>query len=250
VANISFQLYSFRNFPPLSDTPKMVSELRFMAVEYYSGMMSDSLDSAALKIAPDKNNLIMPTYHIGLDQIQESPNSIISLARELGVENIYVPAVPESEKNQSSAGWTALGNALEVAAKPLLDAKLQVGWHNHPFEFATTDSNELPLDLILGAAKSLTWELDIVWAVIGDQDAMATINKSAERLSAAHIKDLASSEVRSIGNVVARSTHVMAHAKEHWHANPDFPHHSGAEPVLDIGPYYITYLVQLLRPMS
>lgn len=191
MANISYQLYSSRNFPPLSDTLKMLSGLGYMAVEGYGGMMNESLNSTALKTDLDKNNLIMPTCHIGLDQIQASPNSIILMAKELGVENIYVPAVPESERKQSAAGWTALGNALEEAAKPLLDAGIQVGWHNHAFEFATTDSSELPLDLILGAAESLTLELDIAWAVVGQHDAIATVNKYADRLSAAHIKDLA-----------------------------------------------------------
>jgi predicted dehydrogenase len=35
---------------------------------------------------------------------------------------------------------------------------------------------------------------------------------------------------------------------EHWHPNPDFFFQPGAGPVLDIGPYYITNLIQLIGP--
>ena len=37
---------------------------------------------------------------------------------------------------------------------------------------------------------------------------------------------------------------------EHWHPNPDFFFQPGAGPMLDIGPYYITNLVQLLGPVA
>ena len=188
---LSYQLYSSRNFPPLPETLSMLSQLGYSAVEGYGGMMTEDLDAEALRGELDKNNLRMPTCHIGLPQIQESPESIIALAQQLGIETIFVPAVPESERTQSAAGWTALGKSLEEAAKPLLDAGIQLGWHNHAFEFSKTDGDVLPLDLILNAAPSLSLELDIAWAVIGKHDAMSTVNKYASRLSAAHIKDIA-----------------------------------------------------------
>lgn len=188
---LSYQLYSSRNFPPLADTLSMLAKLGYAAVEGYGGMMTDELDADALRQELDKNNLRMPTCHIGLPPIQESPDTIIAMARTLGIETIYVPAVPESERKQSAAGWATLGKSLEEAAKPIMDAGIQMGWHNHAFEFAKTDGDELPLDLILNSAPSLSLELDIAWAVIGQHDALATVNKYADRLTSAHIKDIA-----------------------------------------------------------
>ena len=37
---------------------------------------------------------------------------------------------------------------------------------------------------------------------------------------------------------------------EHWHPNPDFFFQPGAGPVLDVGPYYITNLIQLIGPVK
>lgn len=53
----------------------------------------------------------------------------------------------------------------------------------------------------------------------------------------------------AIGSVVAGTCHVMSHGMEHWHPNPDFFFLPGAGPMLDIGPYYITNLLQLLGPV-
>lgn len=53
-----------------------------------------------------------------------------------------------------------------------------------------------------------------------------------------------------IGDVVAGTCHVMSHGMEHWHPNPDFFFKPGAGPVLDIGPYYVTNLIQLIGPVK
>lgn len=53
-----------------------------------------------------------------------------------------------------------------------------------------------------------------------------------------------------IGKITAGSCHVMSHGMEHWHPNPDFFFLPGAGPVLDIGPYYITNLIQLIGPVK
>ena len=52
-----------------------------------------------------------------------------------------------------------------------------------------------------------------------------------------------------IGEVVAGTAFVMSHGMEHWHPNPGFFFKPGAGPVFDIGPYYITTLVNLLGPV-
>lgn len=52
-----------------------------------------------------------------------------------------------------------------------------------------------------------------------------------------------------IGKVMSGTTHVMSRGMEHWHPNPDFFFQVGAGPILDIGPYYVTDLIQLLGPV-
>jgi predicted dehydrogenase len=53
-----------------------------------------------------------------------------------------------------------------------------------------------------------------------------------------------------VGDIIAGTCHVMSHGMEHWHPNPDFFFLPGAGPVLDIGPYYVTNLIQLIGPVK
>jgi predicted dehydrogenase len=54
----------------------------------------------------------------------------------------------------------------------------------------------------------------------------------------------------AIGKVVSGSAHVLSHGMEHWHPNPAFFFQPGAGPMLDLGPYYVTALVNLLGPVK
>lgn len=69
-------------------------------------------------------------------------------------------------------------------------------------------------------------------------------------LGGAHQQARALIDDGSVGKIIAGSCHVMSHGMEHWHPNPDFFFQPGAGPVLDIGPYYITNLIQLIGPVK
>ncbi|MFC0406890.1 Gfo/Idh/MocA family protein [Roseomonas elaeocarpi] len=53
-----------------------------------------------------------------------------------------------------------------------------------------------------------------------------------------------------IGQVIGGAACVASRGMERWHPNPEFFFKPGGGPVLDLGPYYITQLVNLLGPVS
>jgi len=53
-----------------------------------------------------------------------------------------------------------------------------------------------------------------------------------------------------IGRITNGIATVMSHGMEHWHPNPDFFFQPGGGPILDLGVYYVTDLVQLLGPVQ
>ncbi|MBL8576936.1 MAG: Gfo/Idh/MocA family oxidoreductase [Mesorhizobium sp.] len=53
-----------------------------------------------------------------------------------------------------------------------------------------------------------------------------------------------------LGPITGGTCHVMSRGMEHWHPNPDFFFQPGAGPILDLGPYYITNLIQLIGPVK
>lgn len=54
----------------------------------------------------------------------------------------------------------------------------------------------------------------------------------------------------AIGMPVAAVGFMAGHGPEGWHPNPDFFYATGGGPMLDMGPYYVTCLVNLLGPVA
>ena len=53
-----------------------------------------------------------------------------------------------------------------------------------------------------------------------------------------------------IGDITSGTAVVMSPGMEGWHPNPDFFFLNGGGPILDLGPYYICTLVQILGPVK
>ncbi|AIQ68762.1 Gfo/Idh/MocA family protein [Paenibacillus graminis] len=52
-----------------------------------------------------------------------------------------------------------------------------------------------------------------------------------------------------IGRPVAATSFMMSRGHEFWHPDPEFYYAAGGGPMFDMGPYYLTALVQLLGPI-
>jgi predicted dehydrogenase len=53
-----------------------------------------------------------------------------------------------------------------------------------------------------------------------------------------------------IGDPVAATAFMLCHGHESWHPDPEFYYKVGGGPMFDMGPYYLTALVNLLGPVS
>jgi predicted dehydrogenase len=54
----------------------------------------------------------------------------------------------------------------------------------------------------------------------------------------------------AIGKVASGTAHILSQGMEHWHPNPDFFFKPGGGPVLDMGPYYIANLINIIGPVK
>ncbi|QMU58510.1 MAG: TIM barrel protein [Boseongicola sp.] len=190
MTKLSYQLYSSRNFPPLDDTLKLVAETGYAQAECYSGLFQSFDDIGALKAKLDAAGLDMPTTHVGLDMIEDDPQGFLKIAGQLGITHAFVPHLAEDLRPDSADGWRAFGAQLEEAGKPLEDAGVRFGWHNHDFEYIAGASRH-PIDDILAGGPNLAFEFDVAWAVRAGADPMETIARYGDRILAAHVKDIA-----------------------------------------------------------
>ncbi|WP_299144292.1 Gfo/Idh/MocA family oxidoreductase [uncultured Tateyamaria sp.] len=110
---------------------------------------------------------------------------------------------------------------------------------------------------ILEAGKHAYTEKPIVLTLAEGEELRALADAKGLRigsapdtfLGGAHQAARTAIDAGQIGKVIAGTAHVMSHGMEHWHPNPDFFFLPGAGPMLDIGPYYVTNLIQLLGPV-
>ncbi len=110
---------------------------------------------------------------------------------------------------------------------------------------------------VLDAGKHVYSEKPFVLSVKEGLDLKKRAEKKGLRIGSAPDTFLGGAHqlVRSLidagklGRITSGTCFVMSHGMEHWHPNPDFFFQPGAGPVLDIGPYYVTNLIQLIGPV-
>ena len=189
MTRISYQLYCSRNFPPLGDTLKMLAETGFKEVEGFGGLFDD-LDG--LKAGLDATGLKMTSSHFGLDMVEDDADKTIAIAKDLGIEKVIVPFLMPGDRPTDAAGWAAFGARLAEAGKPLQDAGLVFGWHNHDFEFKKNADGIVPIDYLLENVdpKLLNFQMDLYWVTKAEANPIAYFNKYPGRFKIWHVKDM------------------------------------------------------------
>lgn len=188
---ISYQIYSSRNFPPLSATLKMLGEAGYEGIEGFGGLFGSQAQVDELAAGLKANGLAMPTTHIGIDMLEGKPDYTLAIAKQLGWAKAYVPHIMPDQRPNDAAGWRAFGARLQKAGAPLKAAGIGFGWHNHDFEFKACADGAIPQACIMEGGPDLEWEIDLAWVVRGGSDPLAWIEKFKSRITAAHVKDLA-----------------------------------------------------------
>ena len=111
---------------------------------------------------------------------------------------------------------------------------------------------------ILEAGKHAYSEKPIVLTLAEGEELRRLANEKGLRvgsapdtfLGGAHQQARALIDEGAVGKIIGGTCHVMGHGMEGWHPNPDFFFQPGGGPVLDMGPYYVTNLIQLIGPVK
>lgn len=188
--DVSFQLYSARNFLPWAEIYKKLAALGYTQVEGFGGNYADPSET---KDHLDANGLTMPTGHFfPIGSFEDGFDTSIAAAKTLGMERLFCPAPEDLWRNGTdAANWIALAKRLDEACKRVNDAGFRFGWHNHHWEFMPLPGGEIPMDLLLEHAPNIEWEMDVAWVVRGGADPLSWIQNYADRITTAHVKDIA-----------------------------------------------------------
>jgi len=193
--DFSFQLYSAREFTPWENVLKTLANLGYTQVE---GFGANYEDPEAFRALLDKHGLTMPSGHFfPIENFEDDLESTLNAAKILGLNRLFCPAPSDEYRTSKDAAmWIALAKRLEEAAQRTQDAGFQFGWHNHHWEFMPLSDSEIagsqtPMEILLEHAPSISWEIDVAWVVRGEADPLVWIEKYADRITTAHVKDIA-----------------------------------------------------------
>lgn len=188
--DLSIQLYSLREYGDLDRQLDALAEIGFRLVETVGGHLADA---TATRARLDAHGLKAPTGHVGMADLRSRLDWVADQARTVGIEQLFMPAVPLEEREMAPEGWRAVGAELGAMAQRLQDQGLALGYHNHHWELLAFPDGRTPLELLFDGAKGspLTFEADLAWLVRGGVDPMAWLDWYRDRLRAVHVKDIA-----------------------------------------------------------
>ncbi|MEM9443612.1 MAG: sugar phosphate isomerase/epimerase [Pseudomonadota bacterium] len=187
---LSIQLYTLRELGDLDRILEAVAHAGFRHVE----MIGSHLDDPARTLRRlESHGLRASSSHVGLAQLREAPEAIMAAAAMLGIDELYMPAVPPEERDMDATGWRTLGAELGNIAEDFHVQGVRLGYHNHDWELAPKEGKQTALDLVFEAAGAspLTWQADVAWLLRGGVDPKVWISRYADRLRSAHVKDIA-----------------------------------------------------------
>ncbi|WP_127752575.1 sugar phosphate isomerase/epimerase [Devosia sp. 1566] len=187
MTELSFQLYSARNYPDLDDFLAKLAALGYTQVEGYGGLYADA---PALAEKFKRNGLSMPTGHFGLAQLQDT-DTALKTAETLGVKRLYCPHIGPEGRSADESKWVELAETLAGLGETFTREGYGFGWHNHDFEFVPTTSGRTPMEIILETAPALEWEADVAWIARGKADPVQWFDRYGDRITAVHVKDIA-----------------------------------------------------------
>jgi sugar phosphate isomerase/epimerase len=185
---LSFQLYSARKFPPLAQQLQTIASLGYRQVEPYGALLAE-IDE--LEVGLKTHDLSAPSCHIGIDLLRQDLEGAAAKARRLGTELIVIPFLAPQLRPTDSAGWRAIGREVSEIRKRLHALGFRLAWHNHDFELIPLEDGSTPLDILLESDPELTWEADLAWIVRANSDPLDWVQKYRDRISAFHVKDVA-----------------------------------------------------------
>ncbi|HSK41720.1 MAG TPA: sugar phosphate isomerase/epimerase [Arenibaculum sp.] len=190
VSILSIQLYSLRGLGGLERQLEAVAAAGFRQVETIESQL---LDTASTRDRLDALGLRASSSHVGMTALRERLDQVAGACAALGIEQVFMPALPAAERNGPAAAWNAAGRELGEIARRLADRGLALGYHTHDWELAVQDDGRTGLDhLFEGAAGSpLRWQVDVAWLARAGADPVPWLESHGGLVASAHVKDIA-----------------------------------------------------------
>lgn len=222
---VGIQLYTLRKELPqdVKGVMAKVAKAGYKEVETFGYTKSNGfwgLKPEEFAQVLKKNKLTAPSGHFGFDDYikgkDEDLKSYIDAAKAVDMKYIIVPYLGENLR-QSAADYQHIAERISKAAEACKAAGLQLGYHNHDFEFKEL-GNTTGYDILLKETdpEAVTFEADLYWVVRAGLNPVELFKAHPGRFALWHVKDMdkANPSINTeIGSGSIDFKDIFAHAK-------------------------------------
>ncbi|MDY0908489.1 sugar phosphate isomerase/epimerase [Microbacterium sp. CFBP9034] len=118
-----------------------------------------------------------------------APEVVFDAAATVGITTVIDPFVAV-DRWMTEDGVADIAERMNRAAEVAAGFGLRVGYHNHAQEFVATFDGQTAFERFVSLTDdTVEIELDLFWALAGEQDVPALVSRLGSRLVAVHVKD-------------------------------------------------------------
>ena len=192
IDQIGIQTYTLREAmgEDFVGTLQMIKDVGYDYVELNGRNFADRKPSE-LRALLDDIGLPSPITHADYDSLANRPAELADIAGELGCEIIVLPWIGDDQRGLDD--YKRHAEMLNNAGAVLKASGMNVGYHNHQFEFFDLGGGQTGMEILLSETDPglVDFELDLFWAALTGTDIVGLFEKHPGRFKMCHIKDLA-----------------------------------------------------------
>ena len=186
---IALQLYTVRELlaGDLGGTLGRVAAAGYEAVELAGLPPIEPADLADLLV---EHGLIPIASHEPLERLRANLDGAIARLAALGIPRAIVPSLPDEDRASAEA-IRRVAAELGILAARLGEHGIELGYHNHAFEFEAIDGTTVWRVFRDALPATVALEIDVFWASVGGQDPAGLIADATNPVRLLHMKDRA-----------------------------------------------------------
>lgn len=227
ISRIGIQLYSVRDLFA-ADPERTLAALAAIGYQEVETAGYAKATPAQMKGMLGRTGLVAPSAHVDLEALTTHWAATLDAAHTVGHQYLMLAWIGP-EQRTSLASYRKVAEALNRAAAEAKKAGIQIGYHNHDFEFAPLEGRTGYDALLEAADHSLVkFELDLYWATKAGADPLKLFAAWPGRFPAVHVKDMGPNQsMVDVGDGTIDFARIFTHARQagirHYFVEHDEP---------------------------